>query len=234
MGRVSEGALHGGIVLLPVRTAHIPIGEPFLLGFEVLHLHVENPVVCDEGFEALVVVSCEPIDAESAEGSPYAAKVVAVDIGLAANLVNGSQVVAHALPAVIAADGSIPLIAEARQPTAVGRHHDIALRRHCHEVPAVTPELAHRRLRSALAEEQGGVFLRGVEMRRIDHPCQHLLSIGRPLPTRLHGAHRYLRVDISVLIGERSDDLVRIHRINLVGALHGVAQADEVVADMPA
>ena len=53
VGRVGVAALHGRVVLFPVRTAQVPVGEPKLFGFQVLLLHVEESVVCDECLEAL-------------------------------------------------------------------------------------------------------------------------------------------------------------------------------------
>ena len=70
--RVGEGALGCGVVLLPVGTAHVPVGKPFLFRFQVLHLHVEDAVVSDEGLETFVVVSGQPIDGEASETGTYA------------------------------------------------------------------------------------------------------------------------------------------------------------------
>ena len=151
MRTVGESALCDLVVFLPVCAAHVPVSEPFLFGLEVLHLHIENAVVRDEGFEAFVMMSGQPIDAESAEGSTDATEVLFVHIRLFAELINRCQVVAHTLASVIAADLFVPFLTEAGQTASVRRDDDIIAGRHHHEVPTEGPELRDRTLRAAFA-----------------------------------------------------------------------------------
>ena len=202
MGTVGEGALRDGIVFLPVRAAHVPVREPFLFGLEVLHLEVENTVMGDEGFEAAVVMSGNPIDAEAAEGSTYATEMVFVHIGFGAELIDGGEIIFHTLTSVVTGDLFVPFFAETGQTASVRRYDDIIAGGHHHEVPAERPELRNRALRTALAIEDGRIFLVRVEMRRIDDPSEHLFAVGGFLPTRYDGRTLNLRVDIIVLMGQ--------------------------------
>ena len=80
-------------------------GEPHLFGVVVLHFHVEDTVVCDECLEAFVMVSGKPIYGEASEAGAYATQAVFVDERFLGHFVNGSEVVLHALAAIITADG---------------------------------------------------------------------------------------------------------------------------------
>ena len=113
MRAVGKGLLGNLVVLVPVCAAHVPVRKPFLFGLEVLHLHVENTVVSDERFKSFVMVSCQPIYAESAKRSTNAAQAVLVYIRkIRTRFVNRGQVVAHTLSAVVAANLFVPRLAE--------------------------------------------------------------------------------------------------------------------------
>ena len=135
----------------PGSRTEIPVGEPHFFRLVVLLLRVEDAVVGDEAFETLVVVPGQVIDAVAAEAGPDAAEAVAVHIRFLAYVVDGTQVILHALPAVVAADFLQPLHAEARQAAAVGGDDDVAVGGHDLQVPAVAPELADGALRPAFA-----------------------------------------------------------------------------------
>ena len=122
------------MLFFPVGTAHVPVGKPFLFRFQVLHLHVEDTVVGDEGLEALVVVSGQPIDGEASEAGTYAAQAVLVNKRFLGHFVDGRKVVFHALASVVAADGFVPFHSEARQAAAVGSHDDVVVGCHNLEV----------------------------------------------------------------------------------------------------
>ena len=72
VGRVGKGALSGCIVLFPIGSAHIPVGKPHLFGLQILHFHVEDTVVGNEGLETFVVMTGQPIDGESTEAGTHA------------------------------------------------------------------------------------------------------------------------------------------------------------------
>ena len=200
MRAVGKRALCDSIVFLPVRTAHIPVGEPFLFGLEVLHLEVEDAVVRDEGFEPFVVVPRQPIYAETAERGTDAPEVVFVHVRLGAELIDRRQVVQHTLSSVVSADLFVPLLSEARQTATVRGYDDIIAGRHHHEVPPERPELAYRTLRTAFTIEDGRIFLVRVEMRRVDDPRQHHFAVRCLLPARLNRRALYLLVYIVVLV----------------------------------
>ena len=80
--------------------------------------------------------------------------MVAVDVRFFLHKVGCAQVVLHALTRVVARDLRIPFGAEARQTATVRSEHHIAVFCHDAEVPTITPELAYRRLRSTLAEQE--------------------------------------------------------------------------------
>ena len=202
MRTVGKSALRNLVVFVPISAAEVPVGEPFLLGLQVLHLQVKDAVMRDESFETSVVMSGNPIDAESAEGSAYATEVVFVHIRFVAELVNRREQVFHTLTSIVSANLFIPRLAEAGQTATVGRYDDIIAGRHHHEVPSKRPELRDRALRTALAVEDGRVFLARVEMRRIDDPRQHIFSVRRLLPSRHYFRALNLIVDIIVLMRE--------------------------------
>ena len=189
VGRVGVGlAGVGGLVFVPEGIVVLPVGEPVLLGLRVHSLEVEGAVVGDEALEALVVVAGQVVHAEAAERGTHGTQAVFVYIRqVVGGIVDGHQIVVHALAGPVAAYFLAPLRAEAGQTVAVGGHNHIAVGGHDHEVPAVAPELAYGALRTALAEEQGGVFLVGVEVRGQNHPRQHVVAVGGLHPAALHG-----------------------------------------------
>ena len=81
----------------------------------------------DECLEAFVVMSGKPVNGEAAEAGAYTTQAVFVDKRFFCHFVDGCEVVFHALAAVIAADGFIPLYTEARKTAAVGGYDDIVV-----------------------------------------------------------------------------------------------------------
>ncbi len=200
--RIGVAALHGRVVLFPIRAAQVPVGEPKLFGFQVLLLHVEESVVCDECLEAFVVMSGKPVHRIASEAGSYASQPVFVYVRFLRDVVYRAQVIIHAMSAVVGADFFQPFHAEARQSAAVGSDDDVIVSRHNLQVPAVAPELADGALRSAFAEEEGRVFLVRVEIDGIDHPRKHVLAVYRLGPARFYLAFLQLAEDMVVL---RSD-----------------------------
>ena len=161
----------------------------------------------------------EIVYGEAAETGSYGSKTVAVDIGkIVGGIVDGCEIVAHALSCPVAADCLVPLMAEAGQTAAVWCHDYVAVGCHDLEVPAVAPELAYRALRAAFAEEQGGVFLVWVEIGRENDPCEHVLAVGGLHPTLLYLAERKLGEDVVVFAGN----------LCYHGFLHILARGDDV------
>ena len=98
-------------------------------------------------------MSGKPVNGEAAEAGAYTTQAVFVDKWFFCHFVDGCEVVFHALAAVIAADGFIPLHAEARKTAAVGGYDDIVVGSHNLEIPTIRPELAYRTLRATFAEQ---------------------------------------------------------------------------------
>ena len=82
----------------------------------------------------------------------------------------------------------------------VGSNDDVALSCHNHEVPTVAPELRNGALRSTFAEEQGGVLLIRVEVRRFDNPVVHVLASSCLYPTGFTASCCNLVEDVVVLM----------------------------------
>ena len=120
----------GTDALTPRPCAEVPVGKPHFFRFVILLLRVEDSVVRDEAFEAFVVVSGQIVHAVASEAGPHASQAVFVCIRFFANVVDSTQVVLHALAAVVAADFLQPLHAEARQAAAVGSDDDIVVGSH--------------------------------------------------------------------------------------------------------
>ena len=167
---IGECALGSGVRAVPISTSHVPVGKPHLLSLQILHLYVENTVVSNKRLEAMVVMPREPINREAAETCSDAAEPVFIYKRLFGHLVDCRKIVFHTLATVVATHRLVPFHTEARETAPVRSDDDIIVCSHDLEIPAVGPELADGTLRSAFAVKQGGVFLRRIEMRRIDDP----------------------------------------------------------------
>ncbi len=102
MWRVGECGLCRGIVLFPVCTAHVPVGKPHFFGFEILGLSVEYAGMSYERGKSAVMMSCEPVDGESAIACSDSTYVLLVKPRFGLDTVDGAEVVAHVLTAVVA------------------------------------------------------------------------------------------------------------------------------------
>ena len=182
------------------------------------------------------MVSGKPIYGETSEAGTYATQAVFVDERFFRHFVNGSEVVLHALAAIITADGFVPLYTEARKTTTVGSYDDIVVCRHNLEIPTVAPELADGTLRTTFTEEEGGVLLVRVELWRINHPGQHLLAVGGLHPAGFHLTHLQLVVNLLVFCGQlhcfcKSVAVAcTVYGIDFVAHAHGVAFGDNLVS----
>ena len=191
------------LVLVPVSIVILPVAEPRLLGIGVHALEVEGTVVCNEALETSVVDACQIIDGESAERRTDGTEPVLVhERQIAGRIVDGGEVIVHALTGPVGTYLLVPCTAVTRQAAAVGCDDDIAVGSHDLEIPPVAPELGNRTLRSAFAEEQRRVLPVRIEVRRCHHPLLHLLSVGRLHPSVVYFAQCELVVDVFVLEGE--------------------------------
>ena len=142
------------------------------------------------------------INGEAAEAGAYTTQAVFVDKRFFCHFVDGCEVVFHALAAVIAADGFIPLYTEARKTAAVGGYDDIVVGSHNLEIPAIAPELAYGALRTTFTEQEGRVFLIRVKLWRVDNPCQHLFAVCSLHPASFNLTHFQLVVNLLVFEGQ--------------------------------
>ena len=145
-------------------------------------------------------MTCEIVNAEATKAGTHSTQLVFVNIRqIFCSIIDGSQIILHALTCPVATDLFQPFLSETRQTTTVGGYYHVTIRGHDHEVPAIAPELGNRTLRSSLTEEQGGVLLVGIEVWRQDNPCQHILTITGLHPTLLYFGLSELIQDVLVL-----------------------------------
>ncbi len=147
-------------------------------------------------------MTCQIVNREAAKRGTDGAETVLIDIRkVLHSIVYRGEVVLHALSGPVAADFLEPFLPEARHTATVRSNHDITLRSHYHKVPTVAPELRDGTLRTTFAEEERGIFLRGIKVRRQDDPGQHLLTVGCLHPTLFNGGLRKLVEDVLVHFG---------------------------------
>ena len=148
---------HGG-------AAHLPLGEPQLLGGAHHRLEVVDAVVADRGLEAVRVA-----DRSSSRRSrrswrrqcPCAARRRTAASPTALKTASRSH---HHLAAPVLRDLVDELLAEAGRAARVRRGDDPALRRPQLRVPARRPRVLPRALRPAVDEEHDRILLRGIEV----------------------------------------------------------------------
>ena len=220
------GTLCGGITLLPERATQIPLHEPHLLGLEVLGLKIEDTGMGQEAGKALVVVTGKEVNRIATVAGADSTNVVTIDVGLFLHVIDCTEVVTHVLATVVAADLGIPLGAEARQAATVRQDDNVAVAGHDAHVPAIAPELAHRRLRSALTEEDSGILLVGVEVGRVAHPSSHQLAVGGGHHALLDADGIHLSEHLIVDMGELNGLLAHLYAIDLVRSLVAVLASD--------
>ena len=81
MGRVLVGLLGTCcLVFVPVGIVVLPVREPVFLSLSVHRFKVESAIVSNETLKALVVVTCQIVNGETAKRSTNSAKTVLVDI----------------------------------------------------------------------------------------------------------------------------------------------------------
>ena len=90
-------------------------------------------------------------------------------------------------------------------------------------------------MRATFAEEQGRILFVGIELGRIDDPCQHLLAVRGLHPAAFYAAHVELVIDVLVFGGElrglcEGIAFARlVYGIDFVGHAHGVAGGHQLV-----
>ena len=128
-----------------------------------------------ESIEDIAVNPAEVVYGVAAVAGPACGHFPDVRLGLERTCRH--EVVLHVQARVVARYLLCPFLPERCGAASVGQYGHISLRRHQAVVPPVGPALAERALRSSQADEDGRIFLAAVEMRRIDHPCEHVLSV---------------------------------------------------------
>ena len=193
--------------------------------------------MCNEALEALLMMSCKPIDRITTERSTYGTETIGVAprFGLC-NIVDGCEVVTHALTGKIACNLLVELLSEAWDAMTIGQHNGISIGLHDGNVPASAPELAHSTFGASLAIEDGGNFEFGVfgnglvEACRISNPYEHRVAIGALHPTFLNASHvAKLSKKGIVLVSELSGDTL-LQQEDFVGLMPVVTQCQQLVA----
>ena len=195
-------------------------------------LLVEDARVGDQGREAVLVDAGQIVDRIAAVAG--AGRAHLAHIGLCKQRVSGGEIVLHVLADVVAGNLLAPLLPEGGGAAAVRQDDDIALRSHQAIVPAGRPALRDGALRAAEADQHGGIFFGRIELRRIDHPGQHLLVIGGADPALLQRDRRELLQNPVVLVGElRPAAVGRGDRDNLRRPQHRAVGGQQAVAHQP-
>ena len=158
-----------------VETSVVPVREPHLFGSHVHVLFVEYPGMRYESIEDIAVNPAEVVYGVAAVAGPACGHLPDVRLGLERTCRH--EVVLHVQARVVARYLLCPFLPERCGAASVGQYGHISLRRHQTVVPPVGPSLAERALRPSQADEDGRIFLAAVEMRRIDHPCEHVLPV---------------------------------------------------------
>ena len=76
------------------------------------------------------VVACQPINGISAEAGTYTTQTVFIDIRFLGDVIDGTQVIVHAMAAVIGTDFFQPFHTKTRKSPTVRSDDDIAVRSH--------------------------------------------------------------------------------------------------------
>ena len=87
MRGVRECTLSRSVLLFPVRSTHIPIGEPHLFRFQILHFHIKDTIVGDKRLETFIMMTCQPIYGESTEAGAYTTQAILIYIRCHDNIV---------------------------------------------------------------------------------------------------------------------------------------------------
>ena len=140
----------------------------------------------NESLKALIVITGKPVNGESSEACTNASEMISVYVRFLCNIVNSREIVLHTLSCIISAYLLQPLHSKARETSSVRSNDYVTVGCHYLEVPSVTPELAYRRLRTALAEEKRRILLIRIKMRRIDNPTEHLFAVSCLCPALLN------------------------------------------------
>ena len=177
--------------------AIVPVGEPHFFRSHVHVLLVEDTGVRDEAVVHIPVDTGQVVNAIAAIGG--AAGRHAAHIRFRLDVTGCREVILHVQANVVAGDFLAPGLAKSRGTAAVREHHHIALMAHEQVVPAVAPALRERPLRAAQANLDGRVGLGGVELRREQHPGEHLLPVHSIQPAGLGFVRIQLGKEVLVL-----------------------------------
>ena len=153
----------------PRRSAELPLGEPQLLGRERHRLEVEHAVVGHRGLEP-VGVTQDPVDGVAAVAGAGDAHAGRVGERQLRHLVHHRIDVGHHLAAPVARNLVDELLAEPGRPARIRRGDHPALSRPQRRIPPRRPGILPRALRSAVNQEDDGIFPRGIEVGGLDQP----------------------------------------------------------------
>ena len=137
-------------------------------------------------------MTCQPINRVTAKAGSYTSQTVFIYIRLFSYVVDGTQVVVHAVTSVVCTDIFQPFHTESRQTATVGSNDDIVVCCHELQIPAIAPELADRTLWTSLAEKKSRILLVRVEISRINYPWKHIFSIDSLGPACFYFTHLQL------------------------------------------
>src|ERR1044072_6349439 len=184
--------------IAPRRSLKLPLRKPKLFGGAVHAFEVVNTIVRNQHFETeprIVVVSEDPVDHVTTVTRPGRADAVTIEERIMTQHIGDAvHDVDVSLAAPIAANLIHKLLSVSGRAARVRRKHDVARVRKHFRVPAITPAIVPRALRTAMDQNQKRIFLVCVEVVRLHDIAVNLVAHrSRPLHIfrwfQIRGAH---------------------------------------------
>ncbi len=184
-------------------------------------------------YEAVVgipVNASHVIDAVSAIGCPASCQLP--DVWFRLDVIGGSKIILHVQPDVITGNLLAPVLPECCGAAPVRKHDDVALVAHQAVIPTIAPSLAESALRPSQEYLDGWIHFSGIEFRRVQDPCQHLLPVHGLQPFLFGFERLQLPKNMLVLfsdLGEAAIGLVHGHQLSR--ELHGIIGGQQLAID---
>src|SRR5450631_1940475 len=185
----------------------LPVVEPKFLGRAPGGLGIEHTVVRHQALEAVGVAE-DPVDGVSAVAGAQRALAVLVDERIRLlRVVEALHQVFKRSTAPVAVDGVDELLPVSGRAVEVDHDDDVAIGREQFGIPAIAPVVSPGPLRPAVDEELHGIFLRGVEVRRLDQEALDFVVVSTGEPEGLERGHVNLRQDSVIEMCQRAANL---------------------------
>ena len=167
--------------VVPGIAFELPLREPHLFGHAVHRLEVVDAGVRHQGAETIGVAE-DPVDHVAAEGAAGSADAATVDEGHRGQGIHAVHDVVVRLAAPVSGDFLHEFLPVPVRATGI-RHEDyVPARGEDLRVPAIGPRVSPSSLRSAMDQDDGRVFLRRIEHRRLHDQRLHFAARGAGVP----------------------------------------------------